>query len=96
MTPADATLDNLGAVADEAHEFDHEACYALAEASLPGGGLGAYALPDDVRFVIRRGRGSRLEDVRGRWYIDFVGGAGALILGHAHPAVAAAAEVELR
>ena len=91
MTPADATLDDVGAIAGETDELDHDACYALAEASLPGGGLGGYALPEDVRFVIRRGRGSRIEDVRGRWYIDFVGGAGALILGHAHPAVATAA-----
>ncbi|NIR61410.1 MAG: aminotransferase class III-fold pyridoxal phosphate-dependent enzyme [Gammaproteobacteria bacterium] len=68
----------------------HARLYATAEACLPGAGLGGYSLPEDVRFVIRRGRGSRLEDVRGRWYIDYVGGAGALILGHAHPAVVAA------
>lgn len=64
-----------------------QALYALAEEVLPGAGLGGYSLPDDVRFVIRRGEGSRLESVSGRWYIDYVGGAGALILGHAFPAV---------
>jgi glutamate-1-semialdehyde 2,1-aminomutase len=87
MTPADATLDDAGADTAEAEALDHEACYALAGASLPGGGLGGYALPEEVRFVIRSAQGSRIEDVRGRSYIDYVCGAGALIIGHAHPAV---------
>ena len=61
--------------------------YEVAERSLPGAGLGGYSLPDDLRFVVDRGEGSRLRSVEGRWYIDYVGGAGANILGHAHPAV---------
>ena len=65
----------------------HDAYYELAARVLPGAGLGGYSLPEDVRFVIRKGEGSRLEDIRGRSYIDYVGGAGVLILGHAHPAV---------
>ena len=69
---------------------DHDSYYALAEKILPGAALGAHALPPEARFIIRRGQGSRLQDVRERWYIDFVCGAGALILGHAHPAVTAA------
>ncbi len=64
-----------------------EALYKTAEAVLPGAGLGGYALPEDLRFVIARGVGSRVQSVEGRWYIDYVGGAGANILGHAHPAV---------
>src|SRR3546814_17758053 len=40
----------------------------------------------------RRGEGSRIEDLRGRWYVDYVCGAGALVLGHAHPAVVAAVQ----
>ncbi len=63
------------------------ACYESAERSLPGAGLGGYSLPDDVRFVIRRGEGSRVQSVNGDWYIDYVGGAGANILGHGHPEV---------
>ena len=43
-----------------------------------------------MRIVIRRGEGSRIEDADGNWHIDYVGGAGALILGHAHPAVVSA------
>ena len=77
-------------IGGDAHELDHDAYYELAESVLPGGGLGGYAPPREVRFVIRRGEGSRLEDVGGRWYIDYVGGAGALILGHAFPSVVAA------
>jgi glutamate-1-semialdehyde 2,1-aminomutase len=70
----------------------HDEYYDLAARVLPGAGLGGYSLPDDVRFVIQRGEGGRLQDVRGHWYIDYVGGAGALILGHAHPDVIAAVQ----
>ena len=84
MTPAEAALadtpEPVGAMA-------HDDYYKIASDSLPGSGLGSYALPEDVRFVIHKGEGSRLQDVRGRWYIDYVGGAGALLLGHAFPAV---------
>jgi glutamate-1-semialdehyde 2,1-aminomutase len=66
--------------------------YALAERNLPGAGLGGYSLPEDVRFIVARGVGSRLQSVDGRWYIDYVGGAGANILGHAHPAVVEAVQ----
>jgi glutamate-1-semialdehyde 2,1-aminomutase len=38
-------------------------------------------------LVIASGRGSRVYDVDGREYIDYVGAYGPLILGHAHPAV---------
>ncbi len=61
--------------------------YEIAERVLPGAGLGGYALPEDVRFIFHRGEGAHIQDVDGRWYIDYVGGAGANILGHAHPAV---------
>jgi glutamate-1-semialdehyde 2,1-aminomutase len=37
--------------------------------------------------VIARGQGSRIFDVDGKSYIDYVGAYGPLILGHAHPAV---------
>lgn len=84
MSPAEAALADIpepvGAMA-------HDDYYKIASDSLPGSGLGSYALPEDVRFVIHKGDGSRLQDVRGRWYIDYVGGAGALILGHAFPTV---------
>ena len=61
--------------------------FAIAEKNLPGGGLGGYALPDDLRYIIRRGEGSRVQATDGRWFIDYIGGAGANIIGHSHPAV---------
>jgi len=36
---------------------------------------------------LRRGRGARVQDVDGRWYLDFPMALGPIILGYAHPAV---------
>ncbi len=69
--------------------------YKLAERVLPGAGLVGYALPEGIRFVFAEGRGARLCDVEGHEYIDYVGGAGALILGHSHPAVVSAAQAQI-
>ena len=80
MSTAEAAV--LSATADS-----QDAYYRIAESTLPGAGLGGYALPDDLRFVIREGRGGRLISVEGREYIDYVCGAGATIIGHDHPAV---------
>lgn len=44
----------------------------------------------DTPLVIDRARGSRLWDIDGREYVDYVCSWGALILGHAHPDVVAA------
>ena len=55
---------------------------------LPGGDLGN--MPEEQPFVVRSGRGSRVWDVAGREYIDYLMGSGPLVLGHAHPAVVAA------
>lgn len=41
-------------------------------------------------FFVARGSGSRITDVDGRTYIDYVGSWGPMILGHAHPRVVAA------
>jgi glutamate-1-semialdehyde 2,1-aminomutase len=84
MPPADTTLTES---AYPVGAMEHDEYYKIASDNLPGAGLGSYSLPDDVRFIINKGEGSRLQDVRGRWYIDYVGGAGALILGHAFPSV---------
>jgi glutamate-1-semialdehyde 2,1-aminomutase len=66
--------------------------YEIAGRVLPGAGLGGYALAEEIRFVFAEGQGARLRDVDGREYIDYVGGAGALILGHSHPAIVAAVQ----
>ena len=76
------------AAADAGHTGRSQAdYYRAAETALPGAGLGGYALPEEVRFVIREGRGGRLVSVEGREYVDYVCGAGATIIGHDHPAV---------
>ena len=62
----------------------------LAERYLVGGCFGMFRLPDEVAAVFHRGEGSRIYDVSGKEYIDYVLGSGPLILGHAHPAIAAA------
>lgn len=85
------------AVVETARETaaDSAALFAAADAYLPGAGLGAYSLPDDIRLVFSHARGAKMWDVDGVEFIDYVGGAGALILGHAHPAVVQAAQAQL-
>ncbi|MBN2839493.1 MAG: acetylornithine/succinylornithine family transaminase [Coriobacteriia bacterium] len=46
--------------------------------------------------LFERGRGMRLYDDDGREYLDFVSGIGVVNLGHAHPAVAAAVDRQMR
>jgi glutamate-1-semialdehyde 2,1-aminomutase len=57
---------------------------------LPGGVLGSTRFADDQAFIVKGGRGSRIYDLSGREYIDYLLGSGPLVLGHAHPAVVAA------
>ena len=66
--------------------------YEIAERALPGAGLGGYSLPDHLRFVIDDARGARVRAADGREYIDYVGGAGANILGANHPRVVEAVQ----
>ena len=62
----------------------------LSEGVLVGGCFGMFRLPDEVAAVFHRGEGSRIWDVAGKEYVDYILGSGPLILGHAHPAVVAA------
>ncbi len=84
----------LAATASPAVQSEQEALYEIAERSLPGAGLGGYSLPTDLRFVVARAEGAGLISAEGRRYIDFVGGAGANILGANHPAVVAAVQAQ--
>ena len=61
-----------------------------AKRYLPGGTLGNTRFSDDVAFVIKAGRGSKVYDMSGNEYIDYLLGSGPMILGHAHPAVVTA------
>ena len=67
-----------------------------ARNALPGGLIGRAGLPEDLRFVPVRGEGARLFDANGKAYVDYLAGAGALILGHSHTAVVAAIEEQAR
>jgi glutamate-1-semialdehyde 2,1-aminomutase len=69
--------------------------FKIADRALPGSGLGSYSLADDIRLIYSHGKGSRMWDVDDNEYIDYVGGAGALILGHSHPSVVAASRAQL-
>ena len=69
--------------------------FESAERSMPGAGLGSYSLAKDIRLIYSHGEGSRMWDVDGNEYIDYVGGAGALILGHSHAAVVKASQAQM-
>jgi glutamate-1-semialdehyde 2,1-aminomutase len=65
-----------------------QALLTRARQVLPGGVLGGTRAPsEDLAFVVARGQGSRVWDVSGREYLDYLLGSGPMILGHAHPAV---------
>lgn len=62
---------------------------------LAGSSLAGYRLPQEVDFVVDRAQGTRIWDVDGREYIDYLLGSGPLILGHAHPEVTEAVTEQL-
>jgi len=66
-----------------------------AKRHLPGGVLGAARYAPDAAFVVKHGKGSKIYDMSGREYIDYVLASGRLILGHAHPAVVAAVREQI-
>lgn len=53
----------------------------------PGSGTGNTTYPDDLKFLVKEGKGGRIWDVSGNEYVDWLMGSGPMILGHAHPAV---------
>jgi glutamate-1-semialdehyde 2,1-aminomutase len=54
---------------------------------LPGGNTGNLTVRDDLSFLVREGKGSRIWDVSGNEYVDWMMGSGPMMLGHAHPSV---------
>ncbi|HUG38157.1 MAG TPA: aminotransferase class III-fold pyridoxal phosphate-dependent enzyme, partial [Candidatus Limnocylindrales bacterium] len=66
-----------------------------ARRRLPGGVLGTSRYAEEAAFVVKHGKGSKIHDVSGREYIDYVLASGPLILGHAHPAVVAAVRAQV-
>jgi len=70
-----------------------EAAFEQARRIIPGGvnsPVRAFRSVGGAPFFVERGQGSRIYDIDGNEYIDYVGSWGPLILGHAHPEVLAA------
>ncbi|CAN5200496.1 hypothetical protein BH18ACT5_BH18ACT5_04720 [soil metagenome] len=59
----------------------------VARSSLAGGVTSSWQISDPHPIWIESGRGSRVIDVDGNEYVDFHGGYGAMLAGHAHPAI---------
>ena len=59
---------------------------------LPGGSLGN--ISRDI--VISEGKGSRVRDVSGNEYIDYLLGSGPMLIGHAHPEVLEAVQEQIQ
>ena len=76
-----------------------QAAYAEAIQHIPGGvnsPVRAYQAVGGSPLFIESGCGSKIRDIDGNEFIDYVCSWGPLILGHAHPAVVAAVESALR
>lgn len=84
MSQSEATVARTG---DRPSARGMKEYYEIAERVLPGAGLAVYSNPDDIRFVVHKGEGAKLQDVDGKWYIDYSMAASVNILGHAHPAI---------
>ncbi len=75
------------------HEVSSAQWFERACAVIPGGvnsPVRAFRAVGGTPLVIARGAGQHLHDVDGGTYLDLVSSWGALILGHAHPAVVSA------
>lgn len=72
-----------------------QAFLAKADQYFAGGTLGAFHLPPDVAMVFSHGQGTKITDLNGKEYIDFLLGSGPMILGHGHPAVIEAVQKQL-
>ena len=70
--------------------------YAAARKAIPSGVNSPVRYYAPHPFFASRARGGALWDEDGRKYVDFCNGYGAVMLGHAHPAVSAAVSAQLR
>jgi glutamate-1-semialdehyde 2,1-aminomutase len=84
-----------GSLPQSSLSHSHES-FVRAQHYFPGGvnsPVRAFRAVGGEPPVIARGQGSRIFDVDGKSYIDYVGAYGPLILGHAHPAVVEAIRI---
>lgn len=75
---------------DNADTLKEKQLIEKARRYLPGGSLGNVTLDSQHDIIIQRGNGSRIWDVSGNCYIDYLMGSGPMILGHSHPSVVTA------
>ena len=69
--------------------------FERAQRHIPGGvnsPVRAFRSVGGTPCFFQKGAGSKVQDADGKWYIDYVGSWGPLILGHAHPDVIAAVQ----
>jgi len=70
-----------------------QAAFERAKKVIPGGvnsPVRAFRSVGMTPVFIESGKGSKVRDIDGNEYIDYIGSWGPLILGHAHPEVLAA------
>ncbi|MEM7032333.1 MAG: aspartate aminotransferase family protein [Chloroflexota bacterium] len=75
--------------------MDQQAYLTKADQYFSGGTLGAFHLPPDVAMVFTHGQGTKIVDVDGKEYVDFLLGSGPMIVGHGHPGVVEAVQDQL-
>jgi glutamate-1-semialdehyde 2,1-aminomutase len=68
----------------------------MASRYLPGGVTSSWQISRPRPVWIDRGLGSKVWDVDGNEYIDYHGGYGAMLAGHAHPAIVSAVSERVR
>jgi glutamate-1-semialdehyde 2,1-aminomutase len=84
-------MSNTDLIAAYAADRPISATWFKRARAVLGGGVGHDLRHfEPVPLYIERGAGGRKWDVDGNEYIDFLGGNGALLLGHAHPDIVAA------
>src|SRR6266498_2311387 len=66
------------------------ALFERAVRSMPLGVASSFQAADPYPIYLARGRGSRVWDVDGTEYVDYHGGFGVNVVGHAHPKIAEA------
>ena len=73
----------------------NEQLFARAQRHIPGGvnsPVRAFRSVGGTPCFFQKGVGAKVQDADGKWYTDYVGSWGPLILGHAHPEVIAAVQ----
>jgi glutamate-1-semialdehyde 2,1-aminomutase len=82
-------------VATSVAAVTNEALFARAQQVIPGGvnsPVRAFGSVGGTPYFVARGEGAHVWDVEGRRYVDLVQSYGAIVAGHAHPAVVEAVQ----